>query len=51
MGKLDLLFKEILDRSIEFARTDENYQTDMKKLGKFKINWDVCGIKGKFIFL
>jgi formate hydrogenlyase subunit 6/NADH:ubiquinone oxidoreductase subunit I len=50
MEDLELIFKDMLDKSVEFARTDENYKADMEKLGIFKINWDVCGIKGYQVF-
>ncbi len=49
-GEIESLFKKMLKDDEERASEDKIYQKDMKDVGKFKVQWKICGILGYQIF-
>ena len=47
---IELLFKKMMKDDEESAPEDEIYHKDMKDVGKFKVQWKICGILGYQIF-
>ena len=48
--EIEFLFKKMLKDQEEKAPEDKIYQKDIKDVGKFKVQWKICGILGYQIF-
>jgi len=48
--EIESLFKKLMEDDEDSAPKDEIYHKDMEDVGKFKVQWKICGILGYQIF-